>query len=75
MHSFDVSADIGLPFAAIVAVGTLEARFLAAFVAQVSFQGTLPHEDAGTVRAWKLLVTSTGIGRAKILNKTSSRID
>lgn len=73
MHSLDVPADVGLPLAAVVAMGTLEARLLAALVAQVPLQRALPHEDAGAVRALKLLVASTGIDGAHPLN--ASRID
>jgi len=33
VHSFDVSGNIGLPLATIIAIGTLKTRILAAFVA------------------------------------------
>lgn len=50
VYSINVSGNIGLPLATIIAIGTLKTRLLATFVAQMPFQGTLPHENAGTVR-------------------------
>lgn len=50
VHSFDVSGNIGLPLATIIAIGTLKSRLLATLVTQMPSQSTLPHEDARTVR-------------------------
>lgn len=51
MHSFDVSTDISLPLAAVITMGTLEARLLAALVTQVPLQGTFPYEYSGALVA------------------------
>lgn len=67
MHSLDVPANVGLPLAAIITIGTLEARLLAALVAQVSLQGALPDEDTRAVRARELLVRQHIVVRPQLL--------
>lgn len=57
VNSLDVPAYVGLPFATVHAVGTLEARFLSTLVTQMSLQRAFPNENARTIRAGILLVS------------------
>lgn len=75
MHSFDVSTDISLPFAAVITMGTFEARFLAALVAQVPLQGAFPYEYAGTLGALVFFVISVDTSILPCLLVEDRRID
>jgi len=52
-----MSSNIGLPFATVIAIGTLKTWFSTTLVAQMPPQGAFPHKDGRTVRTLVFCIT------------------